>query len=236
MPPQATPFGLTRLDEGARGRGRRARTIAGLPTGPMGRTITYSFDFARLSPGRTERKNSGKPVPDFGRTASSISGMGSTARLNSTRSVRRSPAMIVGDVAIIGAALLGGTAPTSKTNVPGYIRGYDVRTGKLLWTFHTIPQGGEFGNDTWEGDSWKYTGNTGGLGADERRSRTGLRLSSSRNTDRRLLRRPSARRQPVRRQHRLSRRQNRTSASGTISSSIMTSGIGIRLRRRCCWM
>lgn len=71
-----------------------------------------------------------------------------------------SPPMIVGDVAVIGAALQGGTAPRSKTNVPGYVRGYDVRSGKLLWTFHTIPQGSEFGNDSWEQDSWRYTGNT----------------------------------------------------------------------------
>jgi quinoprotein glucose dehydrogenase len=39
--------------------------------------------------------------------------------------------------------------------VPGYIRGFDVRTGKTLWTFHTVPREGEFGVDTWENDSWK---------------------------------------------------------------------------------
>ena len=39
--------------------------------------------------------------------------------------------------------------------------GYDVRTGKQLWIFHTIPQQGEEGNETWQGDSWKYTGNAG---------------------------------------------------------------------------
>ena len=57
--------------------------------------------------------------------------------------------------------MLAGTAPPSKANVPGYIRGFDVRTGKRIWTFKTIPQPGEFGNETWESDSWKYTGNTG---------------------------------------------------------------------------
>ena len=45
-------------------------------------------------------------------------------------------------------------------NVPGHVRGYDVRTGKRLWTFHTIPRPGESGNETWENDSWSYTGNT----------------------------------------------------------------------------
>ena len=45
------------------------------------------------------------------------------------------------------------------------MRGYDVRTGKRLWIFHTIPQPGEFGNETWENDSWSYTGNAGNWGA-----------------------------------------------------------------------
>jgi len=71
-----------------------------------------------------------------------------------------SPAVVVRNVIVIGAAMVGGTAPRSKENTKGYIRGFDVRTGKRLWTFHTIPQPGEFGNDTWQNDSWSYTGNT----------------------------------------------------------------------------
>ncbi|MBI4464651.1 MAG: PQQ-binding-like beta-propeller repeat protein [Acidobacteria bacterium] len=72
-----------------------------------------------------------------------------------------SPPIISHDVVVVGAALEGGFTPKSKENVPGHIRGYDVRTGKRLWIFHTIAQPGEFGNDTWEDDSWSYTGNTG---------------------------------------------------------------------------
>jgi quinoprotein glucose dehydrogenase len=70
-----------------------------------------------------------------------------------------SPPMIVGDIAVIGAAL----TPTGKTkeNVAAHVRGYDVRTGKRAWIFHTIPRPGEFGNETWLNDSWSYTGNTG---------------------------------------------------------------------------
>ena len=60
----------------------------------------------------------------------------------------------------MGAALQPGGSPRSKTNVPGHIRGYDVRTGEKLWTFRTIPHPGEVGNDTWEDGSWEYTGNT----------------------------------------------------------------------------
>ena len=69
--------------------------------------------------------------------------------------------IVVGDTIVIGAAHLAGGAPRSKSNEKGYIRGYDVRTGKRLWIFHTIPRPGEFGNDTWLNDSWSYTGNAG---------------------------------------------------------------------------
>jgi quinoprotein glucose dehydrogenase len=65
------------------------------------------------------------------------------------------------NVIVIGAAHQPGTAPKSKTNEKGYVRGFDVRTGKRLWIFHTIPRPGEFGNDTWLNDSWSYTGNAG---------------------------------------------------------------------------
>jgi len=69
--------------------------------------------------------------------------------------------IVAKNVVIVGAAHLAGGTPRSKKNVKGYVRGFDVRTGKRLWTFHTIPRPGEFGIDTWEGDSWSYTGNAG---------------------------------------------------------------------------
>jgi quinoprotein glucose dehydrogenase len=69
--------------------------------------------------------------------------------------------LISNDVVVIGAAHTAGTAPKSMRNEKGFVRGYDVRTGKRLWIFHTIPSPGEFGNDTWLNDSWSYTGNTG---------------------------------------------------------------------------
>jgi quinoprotein glucose dehydrogenase len=69
--------------------------------------------------------------------------------------------IVARNVVIVGAAHETGANPRSKTNVKGYVRGYDVRTGKRLWIFHTIPRPGEFGNDTWEKDSWSYSGNTG---------------------------------------------------------------------------
>jgi quinoprotein glucose dehydrogenase len=69
--------------------------------------------------------------------------------------------VVAKDVVIVGAAFETGANPKSKTNVKGYVRGFDVRTGKRLWIFHTIPRPGEFGNDTWLNDSWSYTGNAG---------------------------------------------------------------------------
>src|SRR5690242_4743525 len=68
------------------------------------------------------------------------------------------------DTIVVGAAHRPGGVPTSKTNVKGYVRGYDVRTGKRKWIFHNIPRPGEFGFDTWLNDSWSYTGNTGAWG------------------------------------------------------------------------
>ncbi len=68
---------------------------------------------------------------------------------------------VAGNTIIVGAAHLAGGVPKSKSNVKGYVRGFDVKTGKRLWIFHTIPKPGEFGYNTWENDSADYTGNTG---------------------------------------------------------------------------
>jgi quinoprotein glucose dehydrogenase len=69
--------------------------------------------------------------------------------------------VVAGDTVIVGAAHKAGDIPKSKRNVKGFVRGFDVRTGKRLWIFHTIPKPGEFGYNTWEQDSADYTGNAG---------------------------------------------------------------------------
>ncbi|MCA1584795.1 MAG: pyrroloquinoline quinone-dependent dehydrogenase [Acidobacteria bacterium] len=69
--------------------------------------------------------------------------------------------VVAKNVIIIGAAHREGGAPKSKANQKGYVRGYDVRSGKRLWIFKTIPGPGEFGHETWEHGSWSYSGNTG---------------------------------------------------------------------------
>ena len=65
------------------------------------------------------------------------------------------------DTIIVGAALREGTAPRSRNNIKGFVRAFDVRTGRRIWTFHTIPMRTEFGADTWENGSAEYTGNNG---------------------------------------------------------------------------
>ncbi len=63
---------------------------------------------------------------------------------------------IVGDTIVVGHVVADGV--TTKEGSPGHVRGFDVKTGAFKWIFHTIPQEGEFGNETWENGSWKYTG------------------------------------------------------------------------------
>ena len=70
--------------------------------------------------------------------------------------------LVCNDVIIVGAAHSDGSAPAHILNAKGYVRGFDVRTGKRLWIFHTIPKKGEFGYDTWIVDGQgEKTGNAG---------------------------------------------------------------------------
>jgi quinoprotein glucose dehydrogenase len=72
-----------------------------------------------------------------------------------------SPPLVVGDIVIVGPAHGVGARPDSKAQTKGDVRGFDARSGRLLWTFHTIPERGEFGYDTWLAGSAEYTGNVG---------------------------------------------------------------------------
>ena len=73
----------------------------------------------------------------------------------------QSAPVVAKDTVIIGAAFREGMTPRSMRNNRGYVRGFDVRTGKRLWIFHTIPKKGETGYDSWLEGSADYTGNTG---------------------------------------------------------------------------
>ncbi|MEQ1573326.1 MAG: pyrroloquinoline quinone-dependent dehydrogenase [Vicinamibacterales bacterium] len=105
----------------------------------------------------------GQPVASFGRNGVVDLKQDFDQELDLTKApvgLHATP-MVANNVVIVGAAFETGANPKSKANVKGYVRGFDVRTGKRLWIFHTIPQRGEFGNDTWLYESATYSGNTG---------------------------------------------------------------------------
>jgi quinoprotein glucose dehydrogenase len=73
----------------------------------------------------------------------------------------QSAPIVANNTIIIGAAFREGMTPKSMRNNKGYVRGFDVRTGRRMWIFHTIPLKNEPGYDTWLNGSAEYTGNTG---------------------------------------------------------------------------
>jgi quinoprotein glucose dehydrogenase len=162
---------MYRLDEGPRGQVVARSTNRGLAYWSDGkgddRLLLISPGFQLLA---LNAKN-GTPIAAFGKNGIIDLTEGLDRDVVKPGTIgASSPPIVVRDTVVVGAALQAGTAPPTKNNVPGYTRGFDVRTGKRLWTFRTIPHAGEFGNETWENDSWTYTGNTGAwapLSADE---------------------------------------------------------------------
>lgn len=100
----------------------------------------------------------GKPIPTFGKEGRIDLTQGLGRTVNRSLYGVTSPPIICRDVVMVGASILD--FPMEKTMPPGDIRGFDVRTGKEKWSFHSVPREGEFGTETWGHDSWKTTGNT----------------------------------------------------------------------------
>ena len=102
------------------------------------------------------------------KTGKAVSEFGEGGRVNLAQAIplaqaprnytMTSPPVVCRDVVVVGSSISDG--PQTKEAPRGDIQGFDVRTGKPSWIFHTVPQAGEFGNETWKKDSWKYTGNT----------------------------------------------------------------------------
>ena len=89
-----------------------------------------------------------------------------------------SPGIVYKNLIILGSEVDEGPEPAA----PGHVRAFDVRSGKTAWIFHTIPQPGEIGHDTWEGDSWKAAGGVNdwsGLSLDLKRGWVFLALGSA---------------------------------------------------------
>jgi quinoprotein glucose dehydrogenase len=120
-------------------------------------TVTPGFHLAALD------AKTGRPVPSFGvdGVVDLMIGLRNAPKGHLPDIGSQSPPLVIGDVVVVGPAHLISVRPRSKSNVKGDVRGYDARTGELLWTFHTIPEKGEPGYETWEKGSAEYTGNTG---------------------------------------------------------------------------
>jgi quinoprotein glucose dehydrogenase len=154
---------MHRLDEGERGkvapRQLSGRGLAYWKSGSDARIIyvTPGYQLVALD------ARTGAPVPGFGSGGvvdlkqnddQDIDPLNGEIGLHATPVVAK-------DVIIVGAAHRTGANPKSMRNVKGYVRAFDVRTGKRLWIFHTIPLPGEFGTESWLKGSAEYTGNTG---------------------------------------------------------------------------
>ncbi len=153
--------------EGARG--------AAAPRQLSGRGVSYWTD------GKDERilyvtpgfqlvaldAKSGQRIPAFGQNgaidlkAAAVFGRGQPIDLVSGEIGLHATPAIGNDVVIVGSAFREGHTPRTHNNTKGLVQAFDVRTGKRLWTFHTIPKPGEFGHETWEGESWAQNGNVG---------------------------------------------------------------------------
>ena len=75
--------------------------------------------------------------------------------------VHQTPTVTRSGVVLIGSSFREGGTPKTHNNTKGVVQAFDVKTGRKLWTFNTIPRPGEFGNDTWLNDSWAVNGNVG---------------------------------------------------------------------------
>jgi len=90
-----------------------------------------------------------------------VTGKGQQIEMETGEIGLHSTPTIVGNVVLIGSSFKEGMTVATHNNTKGLVRAFDAKSGKLLWTFNTIPKPGEFGNDTWENESWAINGNTG---------------------------------------------------------------------------
>jgi quinoprotein glucose dehydrogenase len=153
--------------EGARG--------AAAPRQLSGRGVSYWTD------GKEERifyvtpgfflvalnARTGMRIPSFGKDgaidlkAAAVYGTGQPIDLIAGEIGLHATPAVGGGAVIVGSAFREGHTPRTHNNTKGIVQAFDVRTGKRLWNFNTIPRPGEFGHETWEENSWAYNGNVG---------------------------------------------------------------------------
>jgi quinoprotein glucose dehydrogenase len=154
---------MHRIDEGARG-DEAPRQLSGRglaywddPSGPRIFYVTPGYRLIALD------ARTGARVPSFGERGivDLMRGLDQEVDSLSGEIGLHAAPIVSRGVIVIGAAHVEGSAPRSRSNTKGFVRGFDARTGERRWIFHTIPLAGELGNETWLNESWRYTGNTG---------------------------------------------------------------------------
>ncbi|GAC1630085.1 MAG: hypothetical protein NVS9B14_00220 [Candidatus Acidiferrum sp.] len=153
---------LWKFDSGVKGP-QPDRGLAYWSDGESSRILAGVMNFVYALDAKT-----GKPIPSFGREG----------RIDLRENLGREPveaqAIFLTSPVVVYKDLFiaGGRYPETLPAAPGDIRAYDVRTGKLRWSFHTIPHPGEFGYETWPADAWKTSGaanNWAGMSLDPKR-------------------------------------------------------------------
>ena len=100
----------------------------------------------------------GRPIQSFGAGGEIDLTADLVWEVNRLHYTNSSAPVVWGDLVIVGSGMPDDRV--YRRSPPGDVQAFDVRTGRRVWSFHTIPQAGEFGNETWEDDSWSYTGST----------------------------------------------------------------------------
>ncbi len=100
------------------------------------------------------------------KTGRPVEGFGAGGFVDLSRDIDRPGAQVrcISTPIVSNDVVVAQVVPTGDSGyeaTPGHIRGYDVRTGERLWIFHVVPQGDDFGVDTWQNESWRYTGHSG---------------------------------------------------------------------------
>ena len=101
----------------------------------------------------------GALYPDFGADGTVDLSTSLGRAIDRSRLTHSQPLAIAGDTVIVGS-IVQDTSLQYREADPGHVRGFDARTGEMKWIFHTIPQGDEFGADSWHNESWRYSGHT----------------------------------------------------------------------------
>jgi quinoprotein glucose dehydrogenase len=100
----------------------------------------------------------GEPVSSFGTQGTVNLTAGLRREVDRRHYTNTSPPVVYRDLVIVGNGV--GDRLMYRNDPPGDVRAFDARTGRLVWSFHTVPMPGEFGHDTWGDESWRFTGHT----------------------------------------------------------------------------